>query len=148
VIPRLERLGRTRNSHGCAFVWLIQEIFLRIRCWMYSFWKENESLLIQTHFYIFKSSLQIPGSSVNIVTRQRVRQSRNYLSIPGWSKYLSLPRVRSKYTSQTFFGLLGDEALSLELKYWHVSLVTHHNVVKVLRMHAAISPLPSYVFAT
>jgi hypothetical protein len=128
------------NSQGCVFVWLTQGTFLRIRCWMYSVWEENELLLIQTRFYIFKTILQSPGSSVNIMTRQRARQSRNYLSIPGWSNILSLARVHSEYTSQTFSCLLGDKALSLELKYWHVSLATHHNVVTVLRMNGAIFP--------
>ena len=142
VIHSLERLGRAVNSHGCAFVWLTQGTFLRIRRWMYSVWKENEPLVIQTRFYIFKTSLQSPGSSVNIATRQRARQSRNYLSIPGWSNFLSLPRVHSEHTSQTFSCLLSDEALSLELKYWHISVVTHHNVVTMLRMNGAISPLP------
>ena len=102
----------------------------------------NVLSLKQTRFYILKTSLQSPGSSVNIVTRQRARQSRNYLSIPGWSNFLSLPSVRSEYTSQTFSCLLGDEAVSLELKYWHVGLATHHNVVTVLRMNGVISPPP------
>jgi hypothetical protein len=37
---------------------------------------------------------------------------------------------------------LGDEAVSLEQKYWHVSLATQHKVVTVLRMSGAIFPLP------
>jgi hypothetical protein len=136
------------KSHGFALVWLTQGTFLRIRCWMCSVWKEYESLLIQTRFCLFKTSLQSPGSSVNIVNRQRARQSRNYLSIPGWSNSLSLPRVHGEYTSQTFSCILGEAALSLEL----LVMLTRESGdprqrsdgVKNERSYISTTPMPSW----